>query len=76
MQIDEEILQEVVKMGFDRNHLVESLRSRVQNEVCTFGTHPLDFPTETYYLHHVSGNSCILFVIGQPFPCIQWLSWS
>ncbi|KAM1187568.1 hypothetical protein ACFX2J_023476 [Malus domestica] len=31
-KIDEEILQEVVKMGFDRNHLVESLRSRVQNE--------------------------------------------
>ncbi|KAK6796889.1 hypothetical protein RDI58_004590 [Solanum bulbocastanum] len=31
-QIDEEILQEVVKMGFDRNNLTESLRSRVQNE--------------------------------------------
>lgn len=33
MQIDEEILQEVVKMGFDRNLLVESLRNRVQNDV-------------------------------------------
>ncbi|KAM5581327.1 SNF1-related protein kinase catalytic subunit alpha KIN10 [Rosa sericea] len=31
-KIDEEILQEVVKMGFDRNHLVESLRGRLQNE--------------------------------------------
>ncbi|XP_052189586.1 SNF1-related protein kinase catalytic subunit alpha KIN10-like [Diospyros lotus] len=31
-KIDEEILQEVVKMGFDRNGLVDSLRSRVQNE--------------------------------------------
>ncbi|CAI9767075.1 unnamed protein product [Fraxinus pennsylvanica] len=31
-KIDEEILQEVVKMGFDRNALVESLRNRVQNE--------------------------------------------
>ncbi|XP_016649485.1 PREDICTED: SNF1-related protein kinase catalytic subunit alpha KIN10 [Prunus mume] len=31
-KIDEEILQEVVKMGFDRNLLVESLRGRVQNE--------------------------------------------
>ncbi|GMH24000.1 hypothetical protein Nepgr_025843 [Nepenthes gracilis] len=29
---DEEILQEVVKMGFDRNQLVESLRNRIQNE--------------------------------------------
>ncbi|KAL2552269.1 SNF1-related protein kinase catalytic subunit alpha KIN10 [Forsythia ovata] len=31
-KIDEEILQEVVKMGFDRNVLVESLSNRVQNE--------------------------------------------
>ncbi|KAI4366695.1 hypothetical protein MLD38_022541 [Melastoma candidum] len=31
-KIDEEILQEVVNMGFDRNHLVESLRNRIQNE--------------------------------------------
>ncbi|XP_054809023.1 SNF1-related protein kinase catalytic subunit alpha KIN10-like isoform X4 [Prosopis cineraria] len=34
-KIDEEILQEVVNMGFDRNQLVESLRNRLQNEVCT-----------------------------------------
>ncbi|XP_022740187.1 SNF1-related protein kinase catalytic subunit alpha KIN10-like [Durio zibethinus] len=31
-KIDEEILQEVVRMGFERNHLVESLRNRIQNE--------------------------------------------
>ncbi|GAB2227248.1 hypothetical protein Droror1_Dr00009061 [Drosera rotundifolia] len=31
-KIDEEILQEVVRMGFDRNQLVESLRNRIQNE--------------------------------------------
>ncbi|MED6171211.1 SNF1- protein kinase catalytic subunit alpha kin10 [Stylosanthes scabra] len=31
-KIDEEILQEVVNMGFDRNQLVESLRNRMQNE--------------------------------------------
>ncbi|CAI0375178.1 unnamed protein product [Linum tenue] len=31
-KIDEEILQEVIKMGFDRNQLVESLRNRIQNE--------------------------------------------
>lgn len=31
-KIDEEILQEVIKMNFDRNHLVDSLRSRIQNE--------------------------------------------
>ncbi|RYQ85945.1 hypothetical protein Ahy_B10g105591 isoform A [Arachis hypogaea] len=34
-KIDEELLQEVVNMGFDRNQLVESLRNRIQNEVCT-----------------------------------------
>ncbi|KAL2343200.1 hypothetical protein Fmac_004485 [Flemingia macrophylla] len=31
-KIDEEILQEVVNMGFDRNQLVESLWNRMQNE--------------------------------------------
>eukprot|EP00257_Ricinus_communis_P027615 XP_025015029.1 SNF1-related protein kinase catalytic subunit alpha KIN10 [Ricinus communis] len=31
-KIDEEILQEVVKMGFDRNQLIESLRNRLQND--------------------------------------------
>ncbi|XP_020242865.1 LOW QUALITY PROTEIN: sperm motility kinase 2A-like [Asparagus officinalis] len=31
-QIDEEILQEVVKMGFEKNQLVESLHNRRQNE--------------------------------------------
>ncbi|KAF9593453.1 hypothetical protein IFM89_023260 [Coptis chinensis] len=30
--IDEDILLEVIKMGFDRNQLTEFLRSRVQNE--------------------------------------------
>lgn len=34
LQIDEELLQEVVNMGFDRNQLVESLCNRIQNEVC------------------------------------------
>ncbi|KAL8471643.1 hypothetical protein ACS0TY_028417 [Phlomoides rotata] len=38
-KIDEEILQEVIKMGFDRTALTESLRNRVQNE-----------GTVTYYL--------------------------
>ncbi|KAL9240655.1 hypothetical protein vseg_014848 [Gypsophila vaccaria] len=31
-KIDEDILQEVVRMGFDRNQLIESLRNRLQNE--------------------------------------------
>ncbi|KAF6171765.1 hypothetical protein GIB67_007286 [Kingdonia uniflora] len=31
-KIDEDILQEVVKMGFDKNQLTESLRTRLQNE--------------------------------------------
>ncbi|KAJ8438927.1 hypothetical protein Cgig2_033814 [Carnegiea gigantea] len=38
-KIDEDILQEVVRMGFDRNQLIESLRNRLQNE-----------GTVTYYL--------------------------
>ncbi|KAK4752859.1 hypothetical protein SAY87_021657 [Trapa incisa] len=31
-KIDEDILQEVVMRGFDRNRLIESLRNRIQNE--------------------------------------------
>jgi len=31
-KIDDDILLEVIKMGFDRNHLIESLRNRLQNE--------------------------------------------
>lgn len=32
-QVDEEILNEVVRMGFDKAQLVESLQLRVQNDV-------------------------------------------
>lgn len=45
-QIDEEILKEVVKMGFDQNQVIESLRNRMQNEVCIF---PLFFLCILYY---------------------------
>ncbi|KAL9323480.1 hypothetical protein ACSQ67_008337 [Phaseolus vulgaris] len=38
-KIDEEVIQEVVNMGFDRNQLVESLANRIQNK-----------GTVTYYL--------------------------
>ncbi|XP_074320055.1 SNF1-related protein kinase catalytic subunit alpha KIN10-like [Silene latifolia] len=31
-KIDQDILQEVVRMGFDRNELIESLHNRLQNE--------------------------------------------
>lgn len=33
MQIDEEVLQDVLKKGIEKNHLIESLRNRVQNDV-------------------------------------------
>lgn len=32
-QVDEDIVQEVVRLGFERNELVESLQNRVQNQV-------------------------------------------
>lgn len=38
-RVDEDIVQEVVKLGFDRSQLVESLQNRVQNQA-----------TVTYYL--------------------------
>lgn len=33
LQIDDDIIQEVIKMGFDKNQLVESLHCRISNEV-------------------------------------------
>ncbi|XLR10890.1 hypothetical protein S83_038828, partial [Arachis hypogaea] len=39
-KIDEELLQEVVNMGFDRNQLVESLCNRIQNESQRKMNHP------------------------------------
>lgn len=62
LQIDEEILQEVVNMGFDRNLLLDSIQNRVQNEVSfvaisnsCFITNPSNISTVyqgtvTYYL--------------------------
>ncbi|KAG9154768.1 hypothetical protein Leryth_014262 [Lithospermum erythrorhizon] len=31
-KLDEEIVQEVIRMGFERNHLIESLQNRMQND--------------------------------------------
>lgn len=36
LQIDEAILKEVVRMGFDMTQLVESLQRRNQNDVSNF----------------------------------------
>lgn len=33
MQVDEEILERTVTLGFDRNHLVQSLQNRIQDDV-------------------------------------------
>lgn len=33
VQIDEDVLQDVVRLGFDRTQLVESLVDRAQNKV-------------------------------------------
>ncbi|KAE8735831.1 SNF1-related protein kinase catalytic subunit alpha KIN11 [Hibiscus syriacus] len=50
-KIDEEILQEVIRMGFERNHLVESLCNRIQKEVSISPTHCLD-ETVSYCVGH------------------------
>lgn len=78
MQIDEEILQEVLKMGFDRSALVDSLRNRVQNEV--------NFVTVSCHSHTdikiVLAHCCflgycyILSAARQSVPGFQWLPWS
>lgn len=33
LQLDEDIVKEVLRMGFDRSHLMNSLQSRLQNDV-------------------------------------------
>ena len=35
-QVDEDIVKEVVNLGFDRTLLIESLQNRVQNQVYWF----------------------------------------
>jgi hypothetical protein len=38
--IDTEMVQEVVKLGFDREEVIQSVKARQQNKVC-FGPAPL-----------------------------------
>ncbi|RVW80863.1 SNF1-related protein kinase catalytic subunit alpha KIN10 [Vitis vinifera] len=70
-KIDEEILQEVVKMGFDRNLLVESLRNRVQNDATVayyfaIGQTVSVFPVAILELSF--RNLCEAGAVGQRFP--------
>lgn len=74
LQIDEDILQEVVKMGFDRNTLVDSLRNRVQNEVIFGYSVMYSFCTfQVSYLDFMSGYCYILFDVRQPVSGFHWL---
>jgi len=72
-QIDEEILQEVINMGFDRNQLIESLRNRMQNEVWSFWNSVIGLLELLLYTiidmvssltMDFSGYCCLLFVTG------------
>ncbi|QCE12612.1 SNF1-related protein kinase catalytic subunit alpha KIN10-like [Vigna unguiculata] len=81
-KIDEEILQEVVKMGFDRNQLIESLRNRIQNEGTVAYYLLLDnrFRVSSGYLgaefqesmdssfNQMHSNEVASSVVGQRFP--------
>jgi 5'-AMP-activated protein kinase catalytic alpha subunit len=83
-KIDEEILQEVINMGFDRNHLIESLRNRTQNDVCV--SHPLvlllflsfqrlkKIPSKDLkyciLTDCLPGHCDVLSDTGQSFPCL------
>ncbi|KAM7520700.1 hypothetical protein LguiB_019662 [Lonicera macranthoides] len=80
-KIDEEILQEVVKMGFDRNILVESLRNRVQNEATVAYYLLLDnrFRVSSGYLgaefqesmdgfNRINSNDAAGSIVGQRLP--------
>ncbi|KAM7516751.1 hypothetical protein LguiA_006334 [Lonicera macranthoides] len=80
-KIDEEILQEVVKMGFDTNILVESLRNRVQNEATVAYYLLLDnrFRVSSGYLgaefqesmdgfNRINSNDAADSIVGQRLP--------
>lgn len=43
MQLDEDIIQQVLRMGFDRNQLLESLQTRIQNDVSSLTFYDLCF---------------------------------
>ncbi|XP_052117568.1 cyclin-dependent kinase F-4-like [Arachis duranensis] len=62
--IDEELLQEVVNMGFDRNQLVESLCNRIQNESLRKMNHP-----NIVKLKEVIRESDILYFIFEYMEC-------
>lgn len=64
LQIDEDILQEVIKMGFDRAALVESLRNRVQNEVTFVAVSLL-----TLYLEVLLILNCFFRVLFRTICC-------
>ncbi|XP_019195157.1 PREDICTED: SNF1-related protein kinase catalytic subunit alpha KIN10-like [Ipomoea nil] len=81
-KIDEEILQEVIKMGFERNNIIESLRNRVQNEGTVAYYLLLDnrFRASSGYLgaefqesveygfNQMNSNDFVAFPSGQRFP--------
>lgn len=80
-KIDEEILQEVVKMGFDRNNLVESIRNRVQNEGTvayyllldnrfrvSSGYLGAEFQESMDGLNHMNSNEAVPSIVGQRLP--------
>ncbi len=51
--IDTEMVQEVVKLGFDRGEVIQSVKARQQNKVC-FGPAPL-----TSQLCHTGSYACL-----------------
>ncbi|XP_009625279.1 SNF1-related protein kinase catalytic subunit alpha KIN10-like isoform X1 [Nicotiana tabacum] len=85
IKIDEDILQEVVKRGFDRNSLVASLCNRVQNEGtvayyllldnrfrASSGYMGAEFQeTMEYGYHQINSSEAVASPVGQHLPGIM-----
>ena len=76
MQIDEDVIQKVVRMGFEKQHVVECLRNRIQNDVSLFGSYMIrtlvsifHYSCHTYYsLFQATVAYYLLFDNRSPVP--------
>lgn len=78
MQINEEVLQRVIMMGFDKNFLIQSLHERIHNDVCKHSAGINLLLLKSYYnnalfLNRVPGHSFILLAARQLLSCKQLL---
>lgn len=64
LQLDEDIIQQVLRMGFDRNQLLESLQTRIQNDVSTLAFCNLWFYASLGFISYYDSSRLLLHTIS------------